>query len=568
MRKSISITKYFVMYFAIILFVVLLGLGVFGYYTLSTYQKQLDFRNNASLDVYTNELVYMMDDLVSFTQDTYFDNYDFRLLSLHSLPSHQEVLLKYNLREIIKNRVPSSGIIMIFDESNSISMYKFGAKNSAAQDTLKNANLITTLKEYCKKAPDSFFSSWQLYSENENAILLYTSKLNDLYICSAIDLKYLSSTGNESSDQYFPQFAFYDENRVLTNTEYIEENSISMEEITQPKHGVVSLLISKFVIQSREIADCGINVCIIISQQNILIYSRLSAILLAFILVVICGFILLIYTLISKILIYPLNQIANASELLSSQPQGTYVVDNSNISELQTINEALNDLIDQKVHLQIENINKDKEKEHAMLQYFQLQTRSHFFLNCLKSLYNMLENTEYEKMRLMILSFSNHLRYIFHDNMTLVSLKSELDEVNDYYHIVLLDRVKPFLVTQNIDPELLSCQIPPLIIQTFLENSYKYGGKSNNILRFDINIDKVIIEDKPFIRIRLSDNGIGYSKEMLEILNAEDDYAFEEYHVGISNLKHRIRLIYKKDYEATFFNKPTGGASALFHLPM
>ena len=365
-----------------------------------------------------------------------------------------------------------------------------------------------------------------------------------------------------------PQYAFYNEDKILTNTEYTQKHSITLQDIANPKDGVISLLISKYIIQSNTIKNCDLNVCIIIYQQNILLYSRLSAILLIFILALICGFILLIYALINKILIYPLNQIADASEQLGNEPHKTYVIDKSNISELETINEALNQLIDQKIDLQKENMSKETEKEHAMLQYYQLQTRSHFFLNCLKSLYNMLENKDYEKMRVMILSFSNHLRYIFHDNMSLVTLKSELAEVNDYYHIILLDRVKPFLITQDIDQELLSCQVPPLIIQTFLENSYKYSGKSDNILNFSIQIDKIMIDEKPYIRIRLSDNGVGYSKEILDRLNSEDSHMFEEYHVGISNLKRRISLIYQDTYDAAFFNKPSGGASALFHLPI
>ena len=175
MRKSISITKYFILYFAIILFVVLLGLGIFGYYSLWTYQKQLNYRNSAALDVYTDELVYEMDDIVSFSQDTYFDNYDFRLLSLNSISSNQKLLSKYNLRQIIKNRVPASGIIMVFNESNSVSMYKYGSKIYEPQKTLEHAQLVNQLKEYCKGAPSTFFSSWQIYTGDGYALLMYAT---------------------------------------------------------------------------------------------------------------------------------------------------------------------------------------------------------------------------------------------------------------------------------------------------------------------------------------------------------------------------------------------------------
>lgn len=63
----------------------------------------------------------------------------------------------------------------------------------------------------------------------------------------------------------------------------------------------------------------------------------------------------------------------------------------------------------------------------------------------------MLELHEYEKMQRMILAFSNHLRYIFHDNLKVVPLKYELEEVNDYYNIILMDRSKPILLMQQND---------------------------------------------------------------------------------------------------------------------
>ena len=115
------------------------------------------------------------------------------------------------------------------------------------------------------------------------------------------------------------------------------------------------------------------------------------------------------------------------------------------------------------------------EKNRAVLQYFQLQTRSHFIINCLKSLNGMAETGDYAKMKRMLIAFSSHLRYIFRDNLELVSLADELDEVNDYYNIILLDRTTPIILNQQIDQALLPYKVPSLIIQTFLENTIKYN---------------------------------------------------------------------------------------------
>ena len=66
----------------------------------------------------------------------------------------------------------------------------------------------------------------------------------------------------------------------------------------------------------------------------------------------------------------------------------------------------------------------------------------------------------------------------------------------------------------------------------------------------------------------LSDNGTGDSEEVLERLNSSENDLFATKHVGISNLKHRIALIYKTDYQFAFYNKPSGGACGLIYLPI
>ena len=180
----------------------------------------------------------------------------------------------------------------------------------------------------------------------------------------------------------------------------------------------------------------------------------------------------------------------------------------------------------------------------------------------------MLLLQEYEKMQRMILAFSNHLRYIFHDNLKVVPLRYELDEVNDYYNIILLDRSKPILLMQKVDDTLSDFPVPPLLIQTFLENSIKYNTQSSKLLCFSIQIEKIQLDNGPFVLFKLTDNGIGYEQSMLEKLNCEESDLYEDYHVGITNLKKRIQLIYKSDFQLTFYNEPTGGACTLIYLPL
>ena len=217
--------------------------------------------------------------------------------------------------------------------------------------------------------------------------------------------------------------------------------------------------------------------------------------------------------------------------------------------------------------LERDNISQAYEKEHALLQYYQLQTRSHFVLNCLKSIYNLSAKGEMEKTLQIITLFSNHMRYVFHDSLSLVTVRAELDEVNDYFRIIQSERSDAIVLNQNVDQELLDFKIPPLTIQTFLENFNKFNAPSSKILRFSIRIDKVEMDDRFYVRLRLSDNGVGYSEEALTKIQVPDK-VFERYHIGTQNLCRRLDLLYKDKYQIAFFNNPGGGASSVIYLPL
>jgi LytS/YehU family sensor histidine kinase len=275
---------------------------------------------------------------------------------------------------------------------------------------------------------------------------------------------------------------------------------------------------------------------------------------------------LVMSSMVNKMLIFPLNQITAASRRIAEGTQSEN--DHTEyIQELEDIRTALSNLVEQKVSLERDNISQAYEKEHALLQYYQLQTRSHFVLNCLKSIYNLSAKGEMEKTLQIITLFSNHMRYVFHDSLSLVTVRAELDEVNDYFRIIQSERSDAIVLNQNVDQELLDFKIPPLTIQTFLENFNKFNAPSSKILRFSIRIDKVEMDDRFYVRLRLSDNGVGYSEEALTKIQVPDK-VFERYHIGTQNLCRRLDLLYKDKYQIAFFNNPGGGASSVIYLPL
>lgn len=523
------------------------------------------------LNSYVNELNGCIDNLYDLNLSLYMSNYDFQVLSQGTQIS-QKYLHESNLRNLITYRVYDTGAIFIFNQ-NDCEIYKFGSDYSA-QDFLSNVALKNDIVEYCRNMKLEECFQWTVYTRKNQNYLLLNFRLNDLNVCSMLDLDRTAYAINKQNDTNNIYFVFSGNNTFLSNVGKLKGVEYDRCEIKKNVriHG------QNYVFSEVEITGTPVSLSIFETTDFLNEYSKIAILILIVAFGILTILVFIIFKMMSRFLLYPLKQIVNASELLISEKGETLSADeiirketqerSIQLVELEKINEALGNLLDTKIHLENENLKRKQEEEHAQLQYLQLQTRSHFFVNCLKSLYGMLESQQYNQMQRMILAFSNHIRYIFHDNMVLVTLREEIREINDYYSIIAMDRERPVIIIQNIVENIYDCMVPPLVIQTFIENSMKYSGTSCKNLQIVVTGEKTILENKERIKLKITDNGEGFTYHVLEKLNSSEDYSYEQYHVGINNLKRRLQLLYHQDYSIHFYNDLEGGACVIMYLPV
>lgn len=566
-KKQYSIQRLLTKNLIILLFTSLVSLLFFGIFSYWTGVKQIESSNKASMSVYSYTLQTEMEELSKFIQNMCFNDTAYRLLSTGHYTDVEKIINEHNLRNIMKSKVaPYSGLLIFSDDTNTTtSMYQFGSLFPAIY-AKQQYDFKEELKNYWITAEDSQLGVWQTYANDYFSVLMYACQYNGLYMCSVIELNYFTPPSPQPTQMDNPQLCFLDQKQIISNQSGMQNLQLNYQDLTGNK---TRYFRNPVLINTLPITDSNFFMASVMPVNYVGAYFQAAFFLILLMLFVFMIMLVIMVYSFKDILRYPIQQISSAAKSIEQNHIGGFLDNNqSNIIEFQQMNKALGNLIQQKILLEQENQLEKNEKTHAMLQYFQLQTRSHFFINCLKSLYSMLEIKEYEKMQRMILSFSNHLRYIFHDNLKLVSLKSELDEVNDYYNIMLMDRSKPLLLMQDAADELMHIQVPPLLIQTFLENSIKYNEQSDKLLCFQIKIELSTQEERPVLQIKLSDNGIGYDQSILEKLNCNQHNLYEDYQVGITNLKKRVQLIYKTGFQFVFFNAPSGGACELIYLPL
>lgn len=228
------------------------------------------------------------------------------------------------------------------------------------------------------------------------------------------------------------------------------------------------------------------------------------------------------------------------------------------IKTYNTMKNRINNLI---------NINyKNKiEQKDLELQQLQIQINPHFIYNTLESIHMMAEiNDDYETS-IMAQQFGSIIRYSMNRKINTVTLKEELDIINNYIYLQRIRFDQLFTIENLITDEYLKCEIIKMIIQPLIENSINHGlskcSSDGKIIIQSHKIDKTLL-------ITVSDNGIGIDSETLNDLN---DYINDKNNkfkgIALRNVHRRLKLKYGEEYGLTIHSVEGKETSVVLKLP-
>ena len=197
-------------------FVIILcgGLVMIAVYIVGESKDSLHRNHRYILNSYVNELNGCIDNLYDLNLSLYMSNYDFQVLSQGTQIS-QKYLHESNLRNLITYRVYDTGAIFIFNQ-NDCEIYKFGSDYSA-QDFLSNVALKNDIVEYCRNMKLEECFQWTVYTRKNQNYLLLNFRLNDLNVCSMLDLDRTAYAINKQNDTNNIYFVFSGNNTFLSN---------------------------------------------------------------------------------------------------------------------------------------------------------------------------------------------------------------------------------------------------------------------------------------------------------------------------------------------------------------
>lgn len=273
------------------------------------------------------------------------------------------------------------------------------------------------------------------------------------------------------------------------------------------------------------------------------------------------------YRLLRKSVFEPIDKLDETMRRIQKGNLDERAEENYKIREFYQVNRTFNQMIADIQNLKIARYETELQKGHAQLQYLQLQLRPHFFLNCLKILYSMVEQKKYDRVQQMVLQVSVYLRSKFQDVSTCITVREELDFVENYVHLQRDSMLQAVFYHGEVEPLAWERRIPVLLIQTFVENSFKYARRPDTALEISISAVLLPSEDGDLLDIVIQDNGTGYDSRILQRINQLDEGEFSHESIGIANVKQRLSLLYGDKAMLQLSNLPTG-AQAEIILPV
>lgn len=188
----------------------------------------------------------------------------------------------------------------------------------------------------------------------------------------------------------------------------------------------------------------------------------------------------------------------------------------------------------------IKNLQLEALQTEIELNNLKSQLNPHFMFNSLNSIRALID-IEPKSAKQSITQLSNILRSSLQmGRKNVVPISEEIDLVENYLKMEKIRFEERLQYEFDIDPKLNSFEIPPLVIQTLVENSIKHGVSSL------IAGGKVIVSissDKNKKIIRVTNNGKLKSKS-----NSRSG-------IGIENTQRRLDLVYGKNADFKLYEK-------------
>ncbi|MBB4931441.1 two-component system LytT family sensor kinase [Lipingzhangella halophila] len=217
------------------------------------------------------------------------------------------------------------------------------------------------------------------------------------------------------------------------------------------------------------------------------------------------------------------------------------------------------------LHLELAELNRQQRLAvNAKLDALRAQINPHFLFNTLNTIASK-AHTDTEETRRLLVRLSDFFRYAVRQEGHFAEFGQEYFFVRTYVSLEQArygDRVQ---VRYDIDPQVLTAQVPVLIIQPLVENAVKHG------LADKVDGGTVTLKARvdPLTRttsIRVSDNGVGVPADLLRRISKGEHRDGEG--MGLRNIAGRLASLYGERYRLDIQSTENRGTVVDLRIPL
>jgi len=221
-------------------------------------------------------------------------------------------------------------------------------------------------------------------------------------------------------------------------------------------------------------------------------------------------------------------------------------------------------MVEQITSLKIQVYESTLEKERIHNNFMITQIQPHFYANILHLIFSLAQIRDFDSIQKLSYSAGSYFRYLLGEKGTFVKLSDEINCVRSYMEIQKL-RYKEALQFDFVSSDGGSEDqiVIPMILQAFISNSIKHNITLVPVLTVSLKIE----QDARNLLFSIHDNGLGFTPEILARINNNEDISVNGHHIGIQNIKERIKLFYDGDGSVQIESEP-GNTLVKIRLPI
>ena len=557
----------------IVLLIVIIPLAFFlfynNFYAMNIVINQVANSNKNMITLYVNQINEGLYNADSYLTNIAASNSDFMVLK-NSTDSSIRNMSQIHLFNTI------SSDIMIYKTVNSFFVYSeyddefMSASNISEREDVADQVRIYIEQQFVtnSKGDEREFRGWYLVKLQNEYYLFRIMHFDKMFIGSWVRVNDLLAPINLLNTRNTGACLFTDSKGTLTNADQmVKINKINLQQSFNKYY--ISGTKNKYLVIGRKSSEGDFNLVALIRDSNILqnlTYLTQTSKLLTILLLIMIPICLV---LLRKTVLIPLNRIVGIMHKVQNGNLDARITPYKTSEEFIILYETFNSMMTQIKDLEISVYEEQINKQRAELKQLQLQINPHFFMNSLNIVYSLALTKNYDLIKEMTLSLISYFQYMSQVNRMFVPLKDEIEHVRNYLHIQNLRFQDCFTYAINAPEFILDTPVPPLVIQTFVENSVKHSFIAERQIKVSIKAEMYDGDNEPFIKIIICDTGKGFAPEVLDKLNSGAKLSYKKReHIGIWNIRHTLDIIYSGKAKISFENTEPSGATVIIEFPV